>query len=1122
MFKTDIYERGKLMNYVDLNLVQKRHMESLCIENCHFDWEEHDIIRIFMGGLPELRRTRENEKTEKLRWQLEQYYSSYNAFETDSYAFIEKLKLKAKEINTLQPDWYGLDFYAIERYMKMHRFCLITGEGGIGKSYFVKELEEELENQKIPHLCIYGKFQKDINDIDFSEIIAEKHFVFVVDALNEMPSTCQLSLLTHLKELKKHRGHRIIVTYRNHKISQEILSQLQSIADIEYEFPGVSFESALECLTNLEIPNAYLYEDILFSNNPLYLTVLAKTLAEPKLADRDEQQELNSITSITTIFERYIKKELKLKGWLKTKTVAEWMYHNDTKTISIQNLEAIVENGRIFFEEMQQGGFMSSYQKEGGEYCFFSMETLSDFLIARTLMSELPKDDSNRQIEILKQKIEKFPSLEEAFILILFDRFSPDYQHIRYLMEKTNLWDSFRKETLLKVIFSPENIQAFKETVSCGEPLSCFETFGGYANQPFNCTNYLTNILLEKQHQLELSTLLEGVRYHADVLKRLKNILYAINRRSTNTHRIKEAFWFSLWCCAAPNEKIRKLAEKLLFDIVDIRTEYRSIVISIFPQINDYYIQEAIIHVLSQCPDSEEIQFFFQKLIDDPDFLLGRSLKRIATYFQKPYGYIEWHKTNIRDDTYNVPESTDDLISHIDLVDHVFLPFRWWKRSHIDMNRIFLDEDKKVIFHWNVLLNKHFSCITPNSDCCGSLTFAQNAESLFGKNFSEKEMKAEVYYRTLAKRINEILSLYHVKPKDLKNINYGVISSLVGKCLDIANDIVVGSFMCNYYSNQFGTHNNIQDCLGYEVYDPLEYKENFPVTTPLPIFNSISEEMNDIIASKIDISLPKDIMWVKNIELTRKNLAVIQEAFTYQNHEWVMIAGRINWRAAKEKYGIKWEDKYILYCCTSPSTTLQNDGNERYLTIELEDYNGPLQKYASCVDSPHLCKAVPTLSSSSFDMIDETSLILPPAELVRNLSLTVNVPQMTWMNSSGEIILHCNNVKYSYFTDTVGCSIFMRKDIYEEYVKMHTLKFFAYTERFLPETGFADETSKHFEIENGQIQKEFFNYKRDKNVKRVKEKNNCNTCPHGFYIPLSEQQNKLHQYLEKFIDDLGE
>lgn len=60
--------------------------------------------------------------------------------------------------------------------------------------------------KNIEHLCIYGKFEKDTNNIDVEEIIkaSDAGFVFIVDAINEMSEEGQYNLLGVLTELKKY------------------------------------------------------------------------------------------------------------------------------------------------------------------------------------------------------------------------------------------------------------------------------------------------------------------------------------------------------------------------------------------------------------------------------------------------------------------------------------------------------------------------------------------------------------------------------------------------------------------------------------------------------------------------------------------------------------------------------------------------------------------------------------------------------------------------------------------------------------------------------------------------------------------------------------------------------
>ena len=107
----------------------------------------------------------------------------------------------------------------------------------------------------------------------------------------------------------------------------------------------------------------------------------------------------------------------------------------------------------------------------------------------------------------------------------------------------------------------------------------------------------------------------------------------------------------------------------------------------------------------------------------------------------------------------------------------------------------------------------------------------------------------------------------------------------------------------------------------------------------------------------------------------------------------------------------------------------------------------------------------------------------------------MNVSDLSWENEDREKIILCNNNRNSYYSDPIGGTVFIRKDYYDKYVKSHRIKYFAFTERFIPETGFANKTSLHFEIVDGCIVKEIRND--DRNDMRNHANNPlCENCPH--------------------------
>lgn len=81
--------------------------------------------------------------------------------------------------------------------------------------------------------------------------------------------------------------------------------------------------------------------------------------------------------------------------------------------------------------------------------------------------------------------------------------------------------------------------------------------------------------------------------------------------------------------------------------------------------------------------------------------------------------------------------------------------------------------------------------------------------------------------------------------------------------------------------------------------------------------------------------------------------------------------------------------------------------------------------------------------------------------------MRLNVSDLSWETEDKEKIILCNNNRNSYYRDPIGGTVFIRKDYFDKYAKSHCIKYFAFAERLIPETGYADETSLHFEIKDG-------------------------------------------------------
>ena len=294
------------------------------------------------------------------------------------------------------------------------------------------------------------------------------------------------------------------------------------------------------------------------------------------------------------------------------------MYRSERKEIDEDNLHLIVKTGGTFIQTMMQAGFLRDYDYNEVHYFYFAIDTLTDFLIARSLFEDIEERTFEEQVEIISKKVRKLYSMEEALIIAIFDNYAPNYQYIVKLLKATDLLATVQYETLIKINFKEEYIKDFIKAFQPTESDQLINIFGGYTNKPFNCTHYLNMYYKSRKNQLrELSTVLSGSYFLEHVKRRLKNIIYFITLNHNDNRRIKEAFYFALWCCAAPNKDVRCLAMKLLYEIIRQNNEYKNGLIREYEEnIIDPYIKESIIYILAVCsPNDIDIVSFFNKLI---------------------------------------------------------------------------------------------------------------------------------------------------------------------------------------------------------------------------------------------------------------------------------------------------------------------------------------------------------------------------------------------------------------------------------------------------------------------------------------------------------------------------
>lgn len=1106
------------MSNTELNKYHRGKMKGTCGEDVQFEWQDGEFMDFLLGGLPVIRKEGLRDKAQDKYDRLEKAYRTYSFFSTDKETFFSDIKELVNAVKSDVPYWYGLNLASVEDTLNMHKCCLISGEGGIGKSYFIKCFEQELEKRGIKHLCLYGKFIKDIDNIDFNEIKEAgktEEYVFVFDAINEIADTAQIVLLDKVKEILKTHGVRVVLTYRIHTVDNSILNQFRGIAGSQYEFPGVSFESAIEWLSKTPVVDISEYIDVLYSNNPSLLSKLKLILQK----DLSEESSKNNVSRYTYIYEQYIKRSLDLGTWKKTKAISKWMYENDSKTISVSKMGEIIDKHDEYISKMEQMGFLSHFSRKGMTYCSFVIDTLADYLIARYMWEDLSGLDTKECIAVIEKKLDVFYGLHEMLILLLFDKFSPDYGKIRDILRATKLIERLDQETLVKVHFRPEDISAFQQVFIPQSHKESLLYFAGYVNKPFNCTNYLNQYYLENEDKQtkELTQLLSRKHFLGTLRSRLKNALYYICKCECTGNRSTETFYAALWCSSAGNTDIRKLATKLLFEVIQRNNYLIDEAISVYPKIKDHYIQEALIHALSMCPADKRITNLLNTIWRQPDFTMAKSIRRISDYLGQLYKYIDLTKVNLFDPcTDCVSETFVGFLHRVDLMEKELLPFRFWSVDSFQREVKFLSADKDAIREFNNRVTKEFTCVRAG-DCNGRMDFRNKAEAYFGVSFVDGLLDGKAFLSSLEKAFSNVFQMYGL-PFDadayLAQDERDFGASIFKKCTCIAIDIFYGSLMCNYFTPEFGTYNNYQDSVGYEVYDPLEYGDGLNIKSPLSIYQPNVEKMGNLLLNKLDFSQVKNEQWWCDLSHTKNNVLGLMSPIVFDGVEWVMIAGRISVQDSLEKH--LWRETYDWFCCTSSEEALHDDGEERYLTIELKDYTGNIIEYGACTSKPWLCKSVPTVAYDS-GLFEDTMLVLPPAQIIQLLKLTVNLEEMSWQNEGGERVIICNNNRSSYFHDPIMGTVFIRKDAFEQLQKKVTVKFFAFSEKHLDPKGYCDDSAYHFEVCDGQIVKSVANYQRDRTGTGREVPEFCQNCKYGFYKPYKWDENSpLAQLLKMY------
>lgn len=1105
----------------ELNKIQKNAMSKELIRE-HYEWEDKRLFSYILGELPKERELYRYSGKELSGEELEQ-----NEIIKKINEIIKKynysMKIEQKEFYELEKEYEKLEKYKEKYYtsyydvingMKFNKIIMISGPGGIGKSQFLFEFSEKV-SKKFNYLCLYGKYCENIENDIFKDIvknIKNDRFYFIIDAINEFNEGLREKIYKFINDNRNNSNLRVIISLRDFSMAEKEIQRLKKLVDIEEIFTGVDPDNALEKISEKYNLDLSIYDRLLYDNNPLHLKLIIKSISENQLINKG----LKPITKGTYIYEHFIKNVLTKNDWNITKKIIGEMFKNKSKEIKVDELNKLnITDFNAYINKMKTNNFVGTYDYNNDTFIYFINETLTDYLIARFLFDNLDGLNISETKEYISKIVKVFYSIHDQVILMLFEKYEDNIEIAIKIIKETVLNNYLDIEIFNELNLSTNNMTKIQKLLKVNIPLEqLLIRAGGNESNPFNCTNFLNDKLKKIYDKKQLDIVGYDVK---KIRHKLKVYVQTVSKFNYDKKYIEEKFWYAVWCSSLVNKLNRTLAKKLIFEITNIHSEYINKLISIYSEVKDEYIQEMVVQVLSSLKkNNKTIKKFFNK-INVIDFCNIKNLYFISNYLYGKENYEKMEKTNyILDTDKRIDNNILKFLHRIfftNKYDYDFFGFETYN-SYITFQTKFLKEEKKAILKVNSFIKNHFKCLNNNE--CNSTYFKGN---FIDKKFSinEEEIEDRVIYLAWQKIFKTYMKKYNIKIKDLDNIYVyeEEEKGIIYKALELSFSKINGSMTCNYFTNEFEIYG---DYKGYQfnLYD--RYDEKAEIYYPVAVFNQDIENLDNKTLKKIIVPEKKNIKWVKDSELSLNNIKKIIEPITYKNEKYYMLYGSIRLdEKSDDEYGNSWIDTYIINLAIDENHNLCGISNEdRKYTIETNKYRGNFEDYKN--ENYKMTTSLYSTSDLS-NIYVTTDFNLPPSIIIKEFDLHYNKFSSSWNGVNEEKIILVNNNEGIWYRKGCSGTLYIKKKYYDILIKKHNYKYFCFTEKYHPKTGYCQDSALQIQINSdGSIEK-YKHYKSHKHYSR-QQNAECKKC----IVYKKEKEDKKKWNNNKFnnflIDDI--
>lgn len=1109
-----------MINIKEFNKKQKQAIKNNLVTD-NYEWDNKNLISYLIGQVSLERELYRYSGRELSKEQLEQNnliqkinnilqkYNRNMSLENQEFIDLENL------YNNLEQyiERYMTSYYEIKKQMKFNIVFLLSGPGGIGKSQFLYEFSNELD-EKFEYLCIYGKYCDSIYENIFDEIkeiTQNKKFYFIIDAINELNKETRDNLIEFISNNKENNNLRVIMSYRDYSIDEKEIENIKFVIDQEEIFTGVSADDALEKISEKYNLDLSIYSRLLYDNNPLHLKMIVNSINDNQLKTRN----LNPIAKGTYIYEHFIKKVLSINEWKATKKIVKKMLENKEKNIKRRDAKLILEKDLAsYIDKMKSNNFLDSYFSDNEEHLYFINETLTDYLIARMLFEEISDMTLIDTIEYINRIVKIFYSIHIPIILMLFEKYENKIEVAIKIIKESDLFSYFDLEVLNEAVISDKNMKKIASILKPTNDISdIFRIAGGNETNPFNCSNYLNKklfIFFEK-NQLNFSKYEKiGIR------NKLKIFVQTVSKFDYNKKYLDEKFWFGIWSTSFVDKTIRSLAKKLIFEIVNNNSDYIKQLIKVYNKVDDGYINQSIIQVLCSLKSGNENIIKFLNRINTRNLININDLYYIDDYLYKQENYVKYNKINLIN--YRDKRKNYKIYKFLKRVfftnkyDYDFFGFDIYGEK-LNFSTCFLEENKKTIININNYINDNFRCLN-KTEYCNSHYFKELfIDNKYKINYNKLDfLKIYLAWQPLFKKY---LRKYKIKIKDLEN-NFAYEESekgLVFKALDLSLSEIIGSITCNYFTTSFEIYG---DYKGYQQNWFNSYKEKAEVFYPISVHNEKVEILDNKTIKKIKLPEDKDVNWVNDDKLGLENILKLIEPIKINNEDWYLIYGHLRIdEKSKNQYGAAWIDSYNVNLAINENYNLSfcND-KDRLYTIETKNYRGNLND----VQNQNYSQSSSLNNSSDFrDLFITTDFNIPPTDIIKEFKLHYNKFNTSWDNADGEEIVLVNNNKGSWYKSGCTGSLYLKKQYYELIQQKYNCKYFCFTEKFHPETGYSNESALQIQINSDNTIISYKHYKESLSVTNINEI--CSNC-----LVHKKQDENLEKFKNSkfatFIDDL--